>query len=269
MNYTEISKMTVLAEKNRLSVDNENAKPLLKAFGLGDYLDYYLEFRHIPPWSKYNPNGYHVIDHDLNVVVNAFEIAVNKGLDAKEMKQLLLAALYHDFWHTQTLQSEYSGGDIVNIDNAKKGWMNAVQRTKGAHLEVESVEEISNLIEHSIYPRKKSVGKKKLASILCDADLIGFCTMPEDAAVKAVYGLAIETLMNGFHEVYQNPALVLSKGEIRLFFEKQSVFRITNVWLNRVSSLKALTHNWQLKHRAACVIAEQNLKDPAWFETLT
>ena len=218
MNYQEINKMIELARKNQLSVDNGNASGLLLAYGLDIYLEFYLNHRTSPPGAVYNHDGYHTMAHDFNVVLNAFEIAVSHELteEVEKIKLLLLGALFHDFWHTQCIQPVQANGDMVNIGKAQNAWAEAHALAESNGLAVGSKRDVRDLISATLYPRTRSLEGETLASILCDADLFGFATMPTEAAVTAIKGLVVET--SCIDAVAAGEPLTVTDPEMRRYF---------------------------------------------------
>lgn len=260
MNYQEINKMIELARKNQLSVDNNNASGLLLAYGLDIYLEFYLNHRTSPSGTVYNHDGYHTVAHDFNVVLNAFEIAVSHELTAEveKIKLLLLGALFHDFWHTQCIQPAWANGDMVNIGKAQNAWAEAHALAESKGLAAVSKSDVCDLISATLYPRTRSLEGKTLASILCDADLFGFATMPTETAVTAIKGLVVETSCIDAVAAGE-PLTEMEALRLNSFFEKQDEFRTRHSWNTSVCYLKAISLDWKRKHRHACAVAREQI----------
>ena len=77
---------------------------------LGEALSYIIKN------SKSNFSPYHNLNHNLVVTVFSYYIGHSEKLSDKEMKELLIAAIFHDYNHTAGEQK-----DDVNIKNAKDG----------------------------------------------------------------------------------------------------------------------------------------------------
>lgn len=76
----------------------------------GDDLIYYFQLVMKAP-NAYAP--YHNVRHMLHVFWEAYDGGVQMGLDKRELRNLLIAALIHDYGHTSTKVD-----DQVNIDRA-------------------------------------------------------------------------------------------------------------------------------------------------------
>ena len=73
--------------------------------------------------SMYSP--YHNLNHNISITIFSYFNAVSEKIDKKQMKELLLASIFHDFNHTA---GESNG--VTNIKNAKLGVKEFVSKNK-------------------------------------------------------------------------------------------------------------------------------------------
>ena len=113
--------------------------------------------------NLYHP--YHNFRHSTHILWLCYQASLfyKDQLSKREIRNLLIAALFHDFDHAGKVDVT----DIENIENAIKGLEKHV-----SHEDVGHVGEISNLIRYTEFPHKNSGSEIPLSGqILRDADL--------------------------------------------------------------------------------------------------
>jgi peptidyl-tRNA hydrolase len=148
--------------------------------------------------SLYHP--YHNLNHNITVTIFCKYIGDSENLNKKQMKELLLAAIFHDFNH--------SGGkekDDYNIKNAKKGFSDFIKESE------EDVDEkvVYKIIDATEFPYKKE--SKELGiqeKIIRDADM---CQLFEPNRLQFNYlglqsemGIDFSTQLNNQEKFYPN-----------------------------------------------------------------
>jgi hypothetical protein len=129
---------------------------------------------------------YHNFRHMMNVVRRSYEACVYYAgeLSPREMRNLLITALFHDFDHTGT-----AGHDDLNIARAVSGFEKHVLAEDRAY-----VDDIVELIRSTEYPHAVASESLKLPmQIIRDADI----SQGLDTAwiQQVVFGLAVEWRM--------------------------------------------------------------------------
>ncbi len=142
--------------------------------------------------SNYNP--YHNLNHNITVTIFCYHIGNSEKIKSNEMKELLIAALFHDFNH--------SGGekkDDVNINNAKKGIKNFFDENDIKDINLNTVYEILDATEFPYKIENSELNKQQ--KIIRDADL---CQLFESTRLQTNYlGLQKETKID-FKQQLQN-----------------------------------------------------------------
>ena len=133
--------------------------------------------------STSNFNPYHNINHNLTVLYFSYYAAKLEDLNKDETKELLIAALFHDYDH--------SGGkttDDKNIEKAKDGVTAFIKKDK---VDVD-IQNIFDIMDATEFPYKKDT--KDLSTqqkIIRDADLM---QLFEDNRIQCnILGLQNET----------------------------------------------------------------------------
>lgn len=143
-------------------------------------------FKYIILNNKSNDNPYHNLNHLLTVLKYCY-IGSKKELitDEKELRELLLAAIFHDVNH--------SGGkktDDINVSNSKKAIKEFVESQK---IDV-SIDAINEILDATQYPYVLDDSKlNKRQSIIRDADLMQ--VFEYNWIHQNIYGLSSELNM--------------------------------------------------------------------------
>lgn len=133
----------------------------VKVFKKFDYLGEALSFIINNSDSIYSP--YHSLNHNLTITVFSYYIGKSEKLKEKEMKELLIAAIFHDYNHTAGEQK-----DDVNIKNAKKGIKQFVDKN---NIDVD-LDKVYEILDATEFPYK--IDEDKLSTqqkIIRDADM--------------------------------------------------------------------------------------------------
>src|ERR1700754_1331232 len=104
---------------------------------------------------------YHNIEHTKSVVQRVQEIASHYDLPDKEMRELLIAAWFHDTGHLVTEPAKH---EEKSVEFAKQFLASKVQ-------DDEFVEKVASLIRMTRFPPSPQTQQEK---ILCDADTYHF-----------------------------------------------------------------------------------------------
>lgn len=117
------------------------------------------------------PKGYHSIVHTELTVLNTWGMLAFTYLLDKFKAAAIIAALFHDFGHSQ--------GDLPDTDNVEIAAKAAEQALdcffvdcSWKHCEHFLKQEVPALIRKSVWPRELSIKEDPVASILADADLM-------------------------------------------------------------------------------------------------
>lgn len=133
--------------------------------------------------NEANNAPYHNLNHALTIVKYASEGAESEGLSERETINLLLAAMFHDFNH-----SEGKSKDDVNIKNAKKGLREFVESEV---IDGVDLEEMEKIIDATEYPYQIKSGDLTLSQkILRDADLMQI--FEDNWIHQNILGIALE-----------------------------------------------------------------------------
>lgn len=118
--------------------------------------------------SLQNPSAhapYHGYQHLLTVTLNCWEGAAYAGLDTAATKDLVLAALFHDFGHLQ----QRTAADSANIESAVAGVLNHFPKCL-PELTVAETERVLALIRATEFPH--GAANSVAAGIIQDADMM-------------------------------------------------------------------------------------------------
>ncbi len=159
----------------------------------GDLRDYFkIIFTKGQNLSKPYHNFRHIF-HVMWLCHDACKFYKNQ-LSKREMRNLLIAAMFHDFNHTGSTKN-----DQINIQNALKGLKKYISQKDKVFYK-----EIYDLIKETQFPHKTpSLELPLLAQILRDAD-VGQ-TLSTDWIQQIVFGLSVE--------MGTTPILILKKQE--------------------------------------------------------
>lgn len=201
--------------------------------------------------------SYHNPYHTKLVVLHALEGAIQSGFDpkGKQIRVLLVAALFHDAGHYQGEVAKAGQGylyasnpDDLNIDEALGEIYKAhyrLGRVSGKELlNEEEMLEARQLIRWTVYPRKPHSEPTLMGKILQDADLMTvYC---HDSRVAG-------WLIKGLYEEFKKTKPELTYSE---FDNQQLQFARKVVWNTRWANIKAVQANFfqrisSLKLRAA------------------
>lgn len=130
--------------------------------------------------NRSNNAPYHNLNHTLCVIKNVYYLANQENCTKKETKNLVLAAIYHDFNHSQ--------GEKKDDENIKEA-------IKSLKKYVEDTEEIEELIKATQYPYIiEDKDLSNLQKIIRDADLMQ--TLEDDFIQQVIIGLSTELKMS-------------------------------------------------------------------------
>jgi len=174
----EFGKKGSMKEKKRMQILSgmasynsdlkESKKEVLKeleAIEIINKYDYLQKaFKYILLNGKSNDNPYHDLNHLMTVMKYCYQGAIAEGVEGKELRELLVTALFHDINH--------SGGKKTDEENIKES-----KRIIKKFVEVEGVDVdidiMNNIIDATQYPY--TIDGKDLdvrQSIIRDADLM-------------------------------------------------------------------------------------------------
>jgi len=133
----------------------------VKVFKKFDFLGEALNF--IIKESKSNFSPYHNLNHNITVTVFSYYIGKIEKISSKEMKELLIAAIFHDFNH-----SAGESKDDINVKNAKKGIKEFIEKNKI----VVDLDAIDKILDATEFPYKVNEEDLNIQQkIIRDADL--------------------------------------------------------------------------------------------------
>jgi predicted metal-dependent HD superfamily phosphohydrolase len=162
----EKDRMKILAGSGMLSeVRVKEKKKELEAIEIIDKYDYLQKsFKYIILNNNSNDNPYHNLNHLLTVLKYTYQGALEENVTGKALRELLIAAIFHDTNHTAGKQK-----DDVNIKNSKKLIKRFVE-SEGIDAELENIDKILDATQYpyEIESRDLSVSQ----SIIRDADLM-------------------------------------------------------------------------------------------------
>lgn len=138
----------------------------LEAIEIIDKFDYLQKaFKYIVLNSNSNNSPYHNLNHLLTVLKYTYEGAIHEGiLDKKELRELLLAAIFHDVDHSAGKKT-----DDINIKNSKKALKDFVD-SEELDVDINSMNEILDATQFPYVIESKNLNSKQ--AIIRDADLM-------------------------------------------------------------------------------------------------
>ncbi len=165
----ESKRIKILAGTTSSSTNLSEAKSdkkNLEAIEIIDKYDYLQKaFKYIILNGKSNDNPYHDLNHLLTVMKYCYYGAIAEKIkDEKELRELLLTAIFHDINH--------SGGkktDDINIKNSKK-IINDFVSSENIDVDIEVMNEILNATQYPYVIDGKDLNLRQ--SIIRDADLM-------------------------------------------------------------------------------------------------
>ena len=166
----EKERMKILAGESIISkLINESEKKKNKTIQAIEVIDKYeylkKAFKYIIINSKSNSHPYHNLNHILTVLKFCYQGAMEEGVtNEKELRELLLAAIFHDVNHTAGKEK-----DDVNIENSKKIMKKFVE-SQEIDVDINAMNEI---LDATQYPYVLESDKLNIRqSIIRDADLM-------------------------------------------------------------------------------------------------
>ena len=234
-------------------MNNSVIKHLIDTYQLGnalEHFEYIMSVSGLEPyveWVKVNTKPYKLTEsyhNDLHAritVMNAYEGAVYSGLSQKETRQIILAAYFHDFNHSQGEHVD----DRSNINDAEHGFIKAWDECDVLK-DLTDREVVSRLIRRSIYPRIQALYKDYQASILCDADMMS--AYQNKHSIDLIYGLYKEMIHSKKPNHINAPGMS-EKERINKFIESHKLFYGTVKWNTHWARMKAFVLNFPLLNK--------------------
>jgi hypothetical protein len=142
------------------------------------------EFLYLLEKNKSNRLPYHNLNHTLTVTKNVYEGAMYEGVKIHIRRNLIIAALFHDFNHSGGLLS-----DKENVEISISGFSDFV-RINGGYTD-DDIFNVIDIIKATEYPYVIPTNKLTIEqSIIRDADIMQI--FESDRMSQVVYGLAQE-----------------------------------------------------------------------------
>jgi len=156
-----IAKSTRLTEAKR-----EKSNKILEAIEIIDKYDYLQKaFKYIILKNNSNDKPYHNLNHLLTVLKYCYIGASQEGVaDEKELRELLLSAIFHDVNHTGGKKT-----DDINIKNSKKSIKDFVN-SQEIDVDLESINKILDATQYPYVIDGKDLNLRQ--AIIRDADLM-------------------------------------------------------------------------------------------------
>jgi hypothetical protein len=192
---------------------------LIKQLNLETYLKILLE--------KNTTNGaqYHNFYHTLCVMKNAYMIAGSEELSDTDERILCVAALFHDFDHSQGKEK-----DNVNVQTAISKFLEYSQESQADN------DKIVEIIKATEYPYVIEDSElNKLQQIIRDADLLQICA--DNYLQMNILGLSKE--LNVPVDKFVSGTISFLKG--LKFYTKYAKRKIEEVFEDRIEELEFLT----------------------------
>lgn len=183
----------------------EKSLKLIKAFKLDNYL------KDLILYNKANIAPYHNFYHTLTMVKNCYNIAVSEQLNLEQIKNLLVASLFHDFNHSMGKES-----DEVNVKVALEAFKDLTRENEENNIK------IINIIKATQYPYVIQDDKLNISQkIIRDADMLQ--GMETNRLQQIFFGLMKQELNIPIEQV---PSKQLKFFDITKFYTKyaQDVF---------------------------------------------
>jgi hypothetical protein len=156
-----------------------NFLAIIDKYNLNGYLAYFIKH------NKGNMNPYHNLYHMQCVVENTYLLTQGSELTEKEIRILLIAAMFHDFNHTTNKDTESS-----NIADAIRGLHKCCVEL-GEYFDLKYVD----LINNTSYPYTKSASELTFGEqVLRDADMLQ--CFDKNYIQQVVIGLSSEWKMD-------------------------------------------------------------------------
>jgi hypothetical protein len=151
-------------------------------------------FRYIVDNNISNDAPYHHLNHMLRVMAFCNEGCKYHRIEGKPRLNLLVAAIFHDFNHTQGKED-----DSVNVEIAKKGIMEWYRKNALNHSNI-NIKKVLEIVAATQYPYV--IEKEDLTleqSIIRDADLM--IALDHDWMGTIIIGLATELGVDSFKKM--------------------------------------------------------------------
>lgn len=233
----------------RMLADHPELLPgLFNRLGLDAYLNYFLEST-----AKEVPGHYHGKDHTFQVALNAYEGALYSGFSNKEVRTILVAALFHDAEHSC---GQYS--DVYNISLATQALKRCHKATPvHQQLKEDELQEALTAIQLTEFPYKVKKTNNAIGKVLRDADVMTIYTADPDLLVDLLKGLWQEQILLAERTKFDYKGMTLAQ-----FIEGQKKFVLTFEWQSSWGKIKAFKRNWPQAGRRANQLLE--LSDKGW-----
>jgi hypothetical protein len=187
----EKNRMQILSGVNthKSNINESKDTPLkeLEAIEVIDKFDYLQKaFKYIVLNSKSNDNPYHDLNHLLTVMKYCYQGAVVENVNGKALKELLIAAIFHD--------ANHSGGkktDEENIEEAKRVMKKFVE-SENIDVNIESMNEILDATQYPYVIEPEDLNLSQ--AIIRDADIMQIYQY--NWIQQNIYGLAQELNMS-------------------------------------------------------------------------
>jgi hemerythrin len=131
--------------------------------------------------NKSNNAPYHNLNHTLCVIKNVYYLANQEDLNNKEIKNLVLAAIYHDFNHSQ--------GEKKDDENIKEAIKALKKYVEG---DTTDIEELIKATQYPYVIEDKDLSDSQ--KVLKDADVMQI--FEDNFIQQVIYGLSTELKMS-------------------------------------------------------------------------
>lgn len=164
MENKEINRMKILAGLNESTIKKlDKDLSMIEIINKFDYLK--KAFKYIVLNNKSNIAPYHNFNHLLTVTSYCYRNAIRENLDKKEMKNLLLAAIFHDFNHSMGKKK-----DDENIKVVKKEIRKFIDSEKIEDVDLNEVDKILDATQYPYVLDNKDLNLSQ--KIIRDSDLM-------------------------------------------------------------------------------------------------
>jgi hypothetical protein len=191
-------------------------------FKLDNYLKYFIEN------NSANNAPYHNLYHTFCVIENSYKIGVDEGLSYAELRLLLLAAMFHDFNHSQGKNT-----DKYNVQLARRKFMEISKESTEDNIE------IIELILATEYPYViPDEDLSPLQKIIRDADMMQ--AFEKNYMQQVVFGLLMEELNMSLDKALEAQLKFFKSLKFHTNFAKDASKSLLQSKIDGITNLKSL-----------------------------
>lgn len=204
-------------------MEDEEYKDVISKYNLEPYFKYLLLN------NNANTAPYHNLFHTMCVFKSCYNIALDyEKLPFNEIRELLIASLFHDINHTHTKNL-----DSVNISIAKQTYLSISTDDE------ETEKKILLLIDSTQYPYLEYESLSKQQQIIRDADMLQ--VLEDNYIQQILYGYLMTELSMSIQEAIDAQLIFMKNVQFRTSIAKELAEQLLPERIRMIEYLKTLT----------------------------